>query len=109
MLEAIGAVCFGLVLGWLTHRTVRRQGGHPRIRDLTAIVSVIGGGGVLALFQDKGLFGAYAIGLAIGFFAYFATALILDRGNLGGWMEGENTHRVARPSRPDRPSDEWTK
>ncbi len=45
---------------------------------LVTVIGVLGGGGILALFPAKtDLFGAYGIGLCIGFFGYFLVLLIL--------------------------------
>ena len=74
VLGLIGAGCFGIVLGWITYSTLRRLE-RRALTDLTSIVGVLGGAAVTALFPIKsGAFGAYCIGLAIGFFAYLITA-----------------------------------
>jgi hypothetical protein len=84
----VGASCFGLVVGWITYRTLMRsRGGEARITDLAAVVGVIGGGAVTAVFQEPALFGAYAIGLAVGFFAYLALSFALGgRGDISYWL-----------------------
>jgi hypothetical protein len=71
-LMLFGAVSFGLVIGWTTYFILRRA--HPTaLGDLATIVGTLGGATVLGLFDAKGpLFGAYAIGLAGGFFGYYA-------------------------------------
>jgi len=71
-------------LGWFTYftnRTARRSPVH-RPRDAARIV---GGGAVTALFGDAKttLFGAYGLGLAVGFFAYFLTLIVLVRRSKG--------------------------
>lgn len=66
-----GAFAFGLVVGWLTYFIVRRAKPNA-LTDLASIIGTLGGAAVLNLFDAKGpLFGAYAIGLAVGFIAYF--------------------------------------
>jgi len=73
-LALIGAVCFGVVMGWITYSTLRRLE-RRALTDLTSIVGALGGAAVTALFPVKsGAFGAYCIGLAVGFFAYLKTA-----------------------------------
>jgi NhaP-type Na+/H+ or K+/H+ antiporter len=73
-LTLIGAVCFGIVLGWITYGTLRRLE-RRALTDLTSIVGVLGGAAVTALFPSRSAtFGAYCIGLAIGFFAYLKRA-----------------------------------
>jgi len=92
-LALIGAVCFGVVMGWITYSTLRRLE-RRALTDLTSIVGVLGGAAVTALFPVKsGAFGAYCIGLAIGFFAYLKTA---SKPGAPDWL-GD-----ARPSTPAR-------
>ena len=67
-----GAGCFGAVIGWFLYFINRDRTGEANFGDLTTILGVVGGVGVLALFpQRSDLFGAYGIGLAGGFFGYF--------------------------------------
>jgi hypothetical protein len=68
----IGALLFGVVIGWITYRTLARRAGGAQISDIATVVAAVGGGAVTALFSQRGLFGMYAIGLFIGFFAYLA-------------------------------------
>lgn len=73
----IGSGCFGAILGWLIYYTNRYRKGAPQFSDLVTIVGIIGGGAVLKLFPaGTDIFGAYGIGLAIGFFLYFITLII---------------------------------
>jgi hypothetical protein len=74
----LGALCFGLVAGWLTYRTLRRKEGNAAISDIAAVLAAVGGGAVTALFQRPFLFAWYSIGLAAGFFLYFILGLILE-------------------------------
>jgi hypothetical protein len=79
-LSKLGAAAFGLVVGWITYRTLRRREGGAQISDLSAVIAAIGGGAVTAFpFDDPDVFGAYAIGLAVGFFGYLAMASLLVR------------------------------
>ncbi len=77
-LSLIGAGCFGLVIGWVTYRTLRRKEGAAALSDISTVIGAVGGGAVTALFRDESLFAAYSIGLAVGFFAYFAVGLGLS-------------------------------
>jgi hypothetical protein len=71
-LQLWGAGCFGAVIGWFLYFINRYRTGEANFGDLTTIIAVVGGGGVLALFpQRTDLFGAYGVGLAAGFFGYF--------------------------------------
>jgi hypothetical protein len=87
-MENVGAICFGLVIGWITYRTLRRKEGAA-LSDIAAVIGAVGGAGVTTIFGDKNLFFAYCIGLAIGFFAYFIVGLILGKGNVDSWMMGD--------------------
>lgn len=71
-LSTIGAGCFGVVIGWTAYYVLRRS--SPKaITDIAALATAVGGGAVLVLYDKEGpLFGAYSIGLLLGFFAYFA-------------------------------------
>jgi hypothetical protein len=67
-----GAGCFGAVIGWFLYFINRYRTGEANFGDITTILGVVAGVGVLALFpQRSDLFGAYGIGLAGGFFGYF--------------------------------------
>jgi hypothetical protein len=67
----VGAFAFGVVIGWTTYFILRRSK-PTALSDLTTVVGTLGGAVVLGLFDPKGpLFGAYAIGLAAGFFGYY--------------------------------------
>ena len=67
-----GAAGFGAVIGWFLYFINRYRTGEANFGDITTILGVVGGAGVLALFpQRSDLFGAYGVGLAIGFFGYF--------------------------------------
>jgi hypothetical protein len=66
----LGAVLFGVVIGWITYRTLIRQTGPVNVSDIATVVGAVGGAAVLAIFNSKYLFGLYSLGLAIGFFAF---------------------------------------
>ncbi|HKP04464.1 MAG TPA: hypothetical protein VJU77_14015 [Chthoniobacterales bacterium] len=66
-----GALAFGSVIGWTTYFILRRAK-PTALSDLTTIIGTLGGATILGLFDAKGpMFGAYSIGLAIGFFGYY--------------------------------------
>jgi hypothetical protein len=77
----LGVFAFGVVLGWFVYYTNRYRKGEVQFSDLTALLGAIGGGAVTALFGEAktALFGAYGLGLAAGFFAYFLTLIVLVR------------------------------
>jgi hypothetical protein len=76
-LAMVGAVCFGLVVGWITYRTLRRKEGVTLLSDIATVIAAIGGGAIISLFKSEELFGLYSIGLAVGFFAYLIVAMAL--------------------------------
>jgi uncharacterized membrane protein YeaQ/YmgE (transglycosylase-associated protein family) len=84
-MKETGALLFGLVLGWVTYRTLRRAE-KTAVSDIATVVGAVGGGFVTQRFNDPNVFGWYAIGLAAGFFGYFVTALILEGRKVTGWM-----------------------
>src|SRR5258708_7693646 len=59
----LGALFFGLIVGWITYRILRRKAGAPWLADLIALGRVIGDAAVLAFFRSDVAFGWYAIGL----------------------------------------------
>jgi hypothetical protein len=69
-IETIGAFFFGIVVGWVTYRTLRRQGETVALSNIATVIGAVGGGAVTALFKTADLFGLYCIGLFVGFFAY---------------------------------------
>lgn len=71
-LQLAGAGSFGAILGWYVYYINRYRRGDVQLSDIVTLVGAIGGSAVLALFPARGdLFGAYGIGLAVGFFGYF--------------------------------------
>ncbi len=73
-----GAGCFGGLIGWLLYAFNRQRRDQPSISDIVTVLAAIGGTAVLALFPARtDLFGAYGIGLAIGFGAYFLILVLM--------------------------------
>jgi uncharacterized membrane protein YeaQ/YmgE (transglycosylase-associated protein family) len=72
-----GAFAFGLVIGWVTYRTLRRTK-QSGLSDIATVIGAVGGATVTGLFQ-KGTdsFGFYGIGLAVGFFFYLIVSVAL--------------------------------
>lgn len=78
MLQRVGAGTFGALIGWYVYYINRHRKEDVQLSDLVTLLGVIGGGTVLALFPAKSdLFGAYGIGLGIGFFGYFLVLVVL--------------------------------
>lgn len=85
-----GALCFGLVIGWITYRTLRHRKEDTALSDIAAVIAAVGGSAVTALFKSELLFGAYCLGLSAGFFLYFIASLLMyGKKQVGLWM-GEN-------------------
>ncbi|MET0788253.1 MAG: hypothetical protein ABWY33_03330 [Cellulomonas sp.] len=84
---SLGALAFGLVVGWFTYSVSRNRTDAPAVQDIAAVVAAVGGGAVLALFPaGTTLFGWYGIGLAVGFGLYFVLLWVLLSRNKGrGW------------------------
>jgi ABC-type Co2+ transport system permease subunit len=76
--NTIGAVCFGVIIGWVTYRTLRRTGETVAVSNIASVVGAVGGAAVTGIFQGS-LFGWYCIGLAVGFFGYLILAATLLR------------------------------
>ncbi|MCX4735361.1 hypothetical protein [Streptomyces sp. NBC_01363] len=75
-----GAWAFGVVIGWIAYRTLRRTTDGPRIADLVTVIAALGGGTVVSTqFAEPDLFAMYGIGLMVGFFAYLITGSLVDR------------------------------
>jgi NADH:ubiquinone oxidoreductase subunit 4 (subunit M) len=71
-LQLLGAGGFGALIGWYIYYVIRHRTDSVSIADVGSLVGVIGGGAVLTLFPAKSdLFGAYGVGLFVGFFGYF--------------------------------------
>jgi hypothetical protein len=74
VIQLLGAGGFGAIIGWYVYYVNRYRKGDVQLGDLVTVVGVLGGASVLALFPAKtDLFGAYGIGLFVGFFAYLVT------------------------------------
>lgn len=77
-LQLAGAAGFGALIGWYVYYINRYRKGDVQLSDLVTLIGILGGGGILALFPARtDLFGAYGVGLFIGFFGYFIVLLIM--------------------------------
>lgn len=86
----LGALLFGIVIGWITYRTLARRAGDVALSDIASVIGAVGGGVVLGLFDNDHLFGLYAIGLAVGFFSYLATFFAVNGRKAGGRIMGDD-------------------
>ena len=95
MAAEVRAVLFGVVIGWITYRTLVRREGAAALSDIATVIGAVGGGAVLAIFDSDYLFGLYAIGLAVGFFAYLLLFFAVNgREATGRVMGGESVTRI---------------
>ncbi len=77
-LQLLGAGGFGVVIGWYLYYVNRYRKAEVKLNDLVTLIGALGGGAVLALFPARtDLFGAYGIGLFLGFFGYFLILILL--------------------------------
>ena len=76
-MEFWGAFCFGIVIGWVTYRTLRRNQTNG-LTDIATVIGALGGAAITGIWRPgSGAFEGYCIGLLIGFFAYLIVSLIL--------------------------------
>jgi hypothetical protein len=99
--QMLGAGLFGAVLGWQLYAIGRYRTGSRSLKDLGAIVGGIGGAAILNLFPAQSdLFGAYGIGLAVGFFAYFVALLVMvsrsDKFGVEWFLDGRRTRATGK-------------
>lgn len=76
-IAGFGTLVLGLVVGWISYRALRMTEGANVLSDVATIIAAVGGAAVVTLLKSDVLFGLYAVGLAIGFFAYLAVGLVL--------------------------------
>lgn len=73
--SALGSLAFGVVMGWITYRTLRNSTVNG-ISDIAAVIGAVAGAAITMLFpQGTLVFGTYCIGLAAGFFYYLRSAM----------------------------------
>jgi len=98
-MEYVGAAAFGVVIGWVTYRTLRRTTDKVGLSDLATVIGAVGGGAVTQLFDDDAVFGWYAVGLAVGFFGYLVLALLIEgKKSASGWMGVQQEPRDPPPT-----------
>jgi hypothetical protein len=76
-IELWGAGCFGGLIGWYVYYINRNRTDKVQLGDLVTLIGAIGGASITTIFPASSeLFGAYGIGLAAGFFAYFVVLIV---------------------------------
>jgi NhaP-type Na+/H+ or K+/H+ antiporter len=83
----VGAVCFGVVVGWIVYRTLRRSSDKVRLSDIATVIGAVGGAAVTTPFDNESLFGCYSIGLAAGFFGYLILGNTVFKNS--AWLGGD--------------------
>lgn len=83
-LALFGAGCFGAIVGWYVYYINRYRKAEVSFNDLVTVLGIIGGAAVQKLFSfgegpaaGSAMFGAYGVGLAVGFFGYFVVLVVL--------------------------------
>jgi hypothetical protein len=80
LIQLLGSGAFGAIIGWYVYYVNRYRKGDVQLGDLVTVIGVLGGASVLALFPARtDLFGAYGIGLFVGFFSYLIVLAVLVR------------------------------
>jgi len=78
LIQMLGAGGFGAIVGWYVYYINRQRKEDVQFSDLVTVIGIIGGTAILQLFPEAtDLFGAYGVGLFVGFFGYFLTLLIM--------------------------------
>lgn len=80
VIQLLGAGGFGAIIGWYVYYINRYRKGDVELSDITTLIGILGGGVVLTLFPNQtDLFGAYGVGLFVGFFGYFFFLMVWVR------------------------------
>jgi hypothetical protein len=104
----IGTICFGLLIGFVTYRTLIRTTKNASISDLATVVGAVGGGGVTAIVKPhSSLFGWYAIGLLAGFVGYGLLYLALNGKGDYAQVMGLGKASAEDTDRPGGPTEEF--
>ena len=88
----VGGLCFGIVIGWVTSRTLRRST-PTALSDIATVIGAVGGAAITALFKvGSDAFGYYCIGLLAGFVVYLIAAISAARREgapINDWLGSE--------------------
>src|SRR5262249_33284976 len=92
-INLIGAICFGIVIGWVTYRTLRRSQ-TTGLSDIATVVGAVSGAAITGIWKPGAeVFGGYCIGLFVGFFAYL---IIGARSGAPEWISTEQSSSGAQ-------------
>lgn len=101
-LQLAGAGAFGAIVGWYVYYINRYRTSDVKLSDLVTLIGILGGGSILALFPARSdLFGAYGIGLFVGFFGYLLLLFVLVAMSPNFTIDWFLDGRRRRPEEPD--------
>ena len=112
---SVGALCFGVAIGYITYRTLVRTADKTAISDIATVIGAVGGGAVTGLFDPAtgDAFGWYSIGLLAGMAAFFLlylalngkekTAAVMGAKDIGPISASKDTRPVEPQTRPVEP------
>jgi len=94
-LVLFGAACFGVVVGYITYRTLARTTDKAAITDLATVIGAIGGGTIMTLWgpSDGKMFAMYSIGLLVGMVVYLIASLVFRGRQVTGTTLGSDSVR----------------
>lgn len=89
-----GALCFGVVIGWVCYRTLRRNQAASGLSDIATVIGAVGGAAITGIWKPgTSAFGGYCIGLLIGFFLYLIVSYFIEgeagRQQVSAWLGTE--------------------
>lgn len=83
-----GGLAFGVVVGWITYRTLHLRGrDNVGLSDIATVIGAVGGGVVTGLFKNEDMFAAYSIGLFAGFFLFLIFVNTLGKNKWTSYVE----------------------
>ena len=92
----LGALCFGIVVGWITSRALRRSTSNS-LTDIATVIGSVAGAAITGIWQpNTNAFGYYCIGLFIGFYFYLVVAVLTaHKAAHGDWIGTEAVKTTA--------------
>ncbi len=108
MINEIGAACFGVVVGYITYRTLARTVGKASVSDIAAVIGAVGGAAITKLYAPGSTgFAWYAIGLLGGMILFFLLFLVIngrtELGHVMGVTAQATTQQELGPNGPAQP------
>ncbi len=90
-----GAASFGLVVGYITYRTLARTTETAAITDLATVIGAIGGGTIMTIYgpSNGALFAMYSFGLLVGMVVYLILSVVFSGKESTGTVLGSDKPR----------------